>query len=131
MKGLFRFPNASRRGVDVDRWMDDHPGALGDIAKRWFGVMRQRGDDVRVLIHDGRPTACVHDAAFAYVDAFQAHVNVGFFWGSEIADPTGLLEGTGKRMRHVKVRPEGDVDPAVLKALIETAYRDMAARLGS
>ena len=84
--------------------MDEQPEELGAIARRWFDVIRDCGDDVRELIHDDAPTACVADAAFAYVDAFTAHVNVGFFNGVALADPAGLLEGTGKFMRHVKLR---------------------------
>ena len=91
--------------------------------------MRDCGEDVRELLHDGHPTACVGDAAFAYVNAFKAHVNVGFFRGAEIADPERLLEGTGKFMRHVKLRPERDVDATALLKLIETAYTDMKGRL--
>ena len=109
--------------------MREHSGELGTIAQRWFEIMRDCGDDVRELLHDGHPTACVGDAAFAYVNAFKAHVNVGFFRGAEIADPEGLLEGTGKFMRHVKLRPERDVDARSLLQLIETAYADMRARL--
>ena len=109
--------------------MHEHSGDLGAIAQRWFGVMRNCGDDVRELLHDGHPTACVGDAAFAYVNAFKAHVNVGFFRGAEIADPEGRLEGNGKFMRHVKLRPERDVDATTLMKLIETAYSDMRARL--
>ena len=82
-------------------------------------------------MHDGQPTACVADAAFAYVDSFKAHVNVGFFRGAEIADPAGLLEGTGKLMRHVKLRPDREVDEKALKSLIENAYADMRGRLGA
>lgn len=102
--------------------MREHSGELGTIAQRWFAVMRGCGEDVRELLHDGHPTACVGDAAFGYVNAFKAHVNVGFFRGAEIADPEGLLEGTGKFMRHVKLRPEGHVDAAALMKLIEAAY---------
>ena len=109
--------------------MQEHAGELGAIAHRWFEVMRDCGDDVRELLHDGHPTACVTDAAFAYVNAFNAHVNVGFFRGAEIADPERLLEGTGKFMRHVKLRPERDVDAEALMTLIETAYTDMKGRL--
>ena len=65
--------------------------------------MRACGDDVRELLHDGHPTACVGSAAFCYVSAFTAHVNVGFFLGAELPDPAGLLEGTGIFMRHVKL----------------------------
>ncbi len=109
--------------------MHDHSGDLGVIAQRWFEIMRACGDDVRELLHDGHPTACIGDAAFAYVNAFKAHVNVGFFRGAEIADPEGLLEGTGKFMRHVKLRPERSVEARVLMKLIETAYADMKRRV--
>lgn len=129
MSALFRFSNAIKRDPAVEAWMREHPGVLGEIAERWFEVMRECGDDVRELLHDGHPTACVGDAAFGYVNAFTAHVNVGFFRGAEIADPKRLLEGTGKLMRHVKLRPEHDVDATALKKLIATAYRDMRERL--
>ena len=109
--------------------MHQHSGKLGVIAQRWFEVMRSCGDDVRELLHDGHPTACVGDAAFAYVNAFRAHVNVGFFRGAEIADSEGLLEGTGRFMRHVKLSPGRAVDATALKNLIEIAYTDMKRRL--
>jgi hypothetical protein len=80
-------------------------------------------------LHDGHPTACVGDAAFAYVNAFKAHVNVGFFRGAEIADPECLLEGTGKFMRHVKLSPDREVDAKALMKLVDTAYTDMKGRL--
>lgn len=108
--------------------MREHSGALGLIAQHWFDVMRACADDVREVLHDGHPTACVGDAAFAYVDAFKAHVNVGFFRGAGIADPCGLLEGAGVFMRHVKLSPERRVDATALSALIETAYVDMKRR---
>ena len=111
--------------------MRERSEELGAIARRWFEVVRESGDDVRELLHDGHPTACAGDAAFAYVNAFKAHVNVGFFRGAEIADPERLLEGTGKFMRHVKLRLQSDVDATALKSLIETAYADMKGRLGA
>ena len=129
MSQLFRFPSSVRQDPAIAAWIRDHPGELGAIAQRWFEVMRDCGDDVRELLHDGHPTACVGDAAFAYVNAFRAHVNVGFFRGAEIADPDRLLEGTGKFMRHVKLRPERDVDLGALTKLVETAYTDMKQRL--
>ena len=129
MSPLFRFPSSVKRDSAIDVWMNEHSGELGVIARYWFEVMRNCGDDVRELLHDDQPTACVGDAAFAYVNAFKAHVNVGFFRGAEIADPDGLLEGTGKFMRHVKLRSERDVDARALMKLIETAYTDMKRRL--
>lgn len=110
--------------------MAEQPDDLGAIARRWFEVMRACGADVREVMHDDQPTACVADAAFAYVDAFTAHVNVGFFGGVDLADPAGLLQGTGKYMRHVTVKPDGEIDAEALTQLIEMAYADMRRRLG-
>ena len=129
MNRLMRFPGAVERDPAIDAWMNDHSGELGTIAKFWFEVMRDCGDDVRELLHDGHPTACVADAAFAYVNAFTAHVNVGFFRGAELPDPNSLLEGTGKYMRHVKLRPESVVDLEALSKLVSAAYTDMKRRL--
>lgn len=109
--------------------MREHDNELGALAQRWFELMRGCGDDVRELLHDGHPTACVGDAAFTYVNAFKAHVNVGFFRGAELADPDGLLEGTGRFMRHVKLRPGQPLDDAALKRLVHAAYLDMKRRL--
>lgn len=131
MSRLFLFPNSVKRDPAVEVWMREHVGELGAIAERWFEVMRECGEDVRELLHDGHPTACVGDAAFGYVNAFKAHVNVGFFLGAVIADPEGLLEGDGKFMRHVKLRPERAVDATALRKLIVAAYRDMKGRLNA
>ena len=124
----FIFTKAVRRDPAVQAWLRECPAALGPLARHWFDVMRQRGDDVHELLHDGQPTACAGHAAFAYVNAFSSHVNVGFFRGAELPDPAGLLEGAGKRMRHVKLRPGREIDAPALEALVEAAYRDMQRR---
>lgn len=129
MSKLFGLTPTVHRDAAIDRWMQEHSGELGAIAKHWFDVIRDCGADVRELLHDGHPTACVDGAAFAYVNAFTAHVNIGFFRGAEIADPKSLLEGTGRFMRHLKLRTGEDVDVNALKELIQTAYVDIKRRL--
>lgn len=101
---LMRFPRAARRDPEIDAWFAQPDHELRRMALPWFERMRGCGPDVRELLHDGYPTACLRDAAFAYVGAFAAHVNVGFFHGASLDDPAGLLQGTGRRMRHVKLR---------------------------
>ena len=128
---LLRFPTSVKREPAIDLWMREQRAELRTIAQQWFEIMRDCGDDVRELLHDGHPTACIGDAAFGYVNAFRDHVNVGFFRGAELADPAGLLEGTGKFMRHVKLRPDHDVDATALTQLIQVAYNDMRGRLNS
>jgi hypothetical protein len=129
MNRLFLFSNAVKRDPAVEAWLEAHAGELGAIARHWLEVMRRCGDDVRELLHDGHPTACVGNAAFGYVNAFRAHVNVGFFRGADMADPQGLLEGTGRYMRHVKLRPADGIDAEALVELIHVAYSDMKERV--
>lgn len=129
MSRLFLLPDALERDPAVEAWLLRRSDELGAMARSWFDVMRRCGDDVRELLHDGHPTACVGSAAFAYVNAFKAHVNVGFFLGAELADSNELLEGTGKFMRHVKLRPGVPVDGEALTELIESAYVDMKGRV--
>jgi hypothetical protein len=130
MDTLLRFSGAVRRDPAIDVWLDAKPDELGSIAHQWFERMRECGHDVLELMHDGCPVACVEDAPFGYVNVFRAHVNVGFFHGAALADPAGLLEGTGRRMRHVKLKPRSDLDASALKALIAAAYLDIRRRLG-
>jgi len=131
MSNLLRFPGAVRRDQSIDAWFSRPDHELRRIAQPWFEQMRSCGADICELIHDGHPTACVGDGAFGYVDAFSAHVNVGFFHGVALDDAAGLLEGAGKRMRHVKLRWGEPVNEAALSELIAAAYRDIRRRLAS
>ena len=126
---LFRLNGAVARDPAIDAWMKQHHGELGDIAREWFDAMRQCGDEVRELMHDGCPTACLGDAAFGYVNVFTSHVNVGFFQGAALADPARLLQGSGKFMRHVKLKPGTPVNSGALRELVELAYEDIKARV--
>ncbi len=125
-----RFAGAVRRHRDVAAWFDGDDAGLRAVVRPWFARMRRCGADVREALHDGQPTACVGDVAFGYVDAFRAHAAVGFFYGAMLDDPAGLLEGRGKRMRHVKLRWGRAVDDAALAALVAAAYRDVRMRMG-
>ena len=131
MNGMLWLSGAVKREPAIDVWLNEQPRDLGAIARTWFLRMRECGGDVRELMHDGCPVACVGDAPFGYVNVFRAHVNVGFFIGAELKDPMGLLEGGGRRMRHVKVRPGDDLSVAALSALIDAAYADIRSRLVS
>lgn len=125
---LFRLNGAVKHDSAIETWFNQQRGELGNIARQWFEVMRGCGDDVREVMHDGMPTACLGDAAFAYVNVFNAHVNVGFFQGSALPDPSAILQGGGKFMRHVKLAPDLPANNAVLHRLIESAYADVKNR---
>lgn len=130
METFLRFTGGVKRDPAIDNWLDAHPGPLGDLARVWFSRMRRSGDDVLELLHDGCPVACVSDIPFGYVNVFKSHMNVGFYLGARLNDPADLLMGTGKRMRHVKLSPEKEVDEAALDALLVQAYRLAHTLLG-
>ncbi len=126
---LLRFNGTVDHDPAIDAWMKGHPGELGAIARKWFEAMRKCGDEVREILHDGCPVACLGDAPFGYVNVFTSHVNVGFFHGAALPDPTRILQGSGKFMRHVKLTPETATDAASLIRLIQVAYLDIKTRL--
>ncbi|HXM17034.1 MAG TPA: DUF1801 domain-containing protein [Candidatus Eremiobacteraceae bacterium] len=125
---MLRFDGAVERDPAIERWIEQHHGELGEIAWRWFKVMRGCGDEVREVFHDGCATACLGDLPFGYVGVFTAHVNVGFFYGAALTDPKRLLQGTGKRMRHVKLTTETMIDDEALRSLIGAAHLDIKDR---
>jgi hypothetical protein len=126
---LLRFDGAVEHDPAIDAWFQRHSSDLGTVAQRWFHVIRTCGDEVRELLHDGCPVACLGDVPFAQVNVFTAHVNVAFFQGASLADPARLLEGSSKFMRHVKLKPGMAIDAAALTRFIETAYADIKARV--
>ena len=126
---FLRFNGTVQRDPAIDAWLNQHNGELGAMARQWFERMRQCGDEVREALHDGCPTACFGDAPFGYVNVFKSHVNVGFFHGASLRDPARLLQGEGKRMRHVKLRLGIAVDAEALDKLIDAAWRDIRTRV--
>lgn len=126
---ILTLDGAVEKDPAITAWMQDHSGEVGSLAWQWFDVMRGCGKDVRELLHDGNPVVCVADAPFAYVGAYKSHASVGFFRGSELPDSAGLLEGNGKLMRHVKLRPGSPVDEAALSRLIDEAYANIRRHL--
>lgn len=60
---------------------------------------------------------------YAYILPHKKWVNIGFYQGAELADPEGLLEGTGARMRHVKVFSVEDANRSALRALVQEALK--------
>ena len=126
---LLRFDNAVRRDPKIEHWFSGFADPFRLMTRTWFERMRGCGADVRELLHDGCPVVCVGDAPFGYVNAFKAHANVGFYYGAMLVDPAGLLEGEGKRMRHVKLRPGKERNDEALADLIPAAYEDIRRRL--
>ena len=68
---------------------------------------------------------------FCYIDAHHDHVKLGFNYGADLPDPEHLLEGLGKRFRHVKIHDVGRVERPALRQLIEAAVTERETALGA
>lgn len=123
MSPPFRLTGAKPHDPAVAAWFFDPGRPLRLMVRPWFDVLKGQGL-LGELIHDHRPTLCLGDLAFAYVDAFTAHAAIGFFRGAHLPDPAGLLQGQGTS-RHVKLRPGRPVDEPALHALIAAAWDDL------
>jgi hypothetical protein len=126
---LLRYTEKDFQNLTMEDWLRAKPQALRQLARTWFNRIKACGSDVQAIFHDGCPMACVDNTPFAYVNAFKAHVNIGFFYGAYLADETKLLQGTGRQMRHVKLVPESPVPEAAIRALIAAAYLDLRSRM--
>jgi hypothetical protein len=126
---LLTFTGGMQWDPAIQAFFDGRPPELVAIARHWFTQMRGCGPDVRELFHDGCAVVLVDDAPFAQTGIFTGHVSVAFFHGASLRDPAGLLEGEGRFMRHVKLKPKSKIDAAALDALITAAYRDIKTRL--
>jgi hypothetical protein len=60
---------------------------------------------------------------FCYISAQKNDVNLGFYCGAELPDPDGLLQGTGKLLRHVKIREPRELRNPALRKLLKTASK--------
>lgn len=131
MDSILRFSDKDIQPITFEKWLAQKPEALRPLAAKWFEVIKNIGPEVQAIFHDNYPIGCFDDAPFAYVNVYTAHVNVGFFYGAYLPDPFGLLEGTGKHMRHVKLRPDNPDHKKALTTLISAAYKDIVSRLNS
>lgn len=61
---------------------------------------------------------------YAYILPYQSWANLGFYRGADLKDPAELLEGTGSKMRHIKIRTVDDVKRAAVRALLVEALRE-------
>ena len=67
---------------------------------------------------------------FCYIGAHRDHANLGFYYGAELPDPEGLMEGTGQKLRHIKVRDTEGIDLSSLRRYVQLALDERKETLG-
>jgi hypothetical protein len=109
--------------ADVDRLLAGHTPEIQAAARALRGAIRTELPDVHEQVDFGNKLIAfgfsmkMRDLLFAVIP-HTAHVNLQLADGIDLADPTGIVEGTGKRIRHVKVRSVDDAGRADVLALV-------------
>jgi hypothetical protein len=96
-------------------------------------ISEEASDAHEFLYHDALgygPTEKGFDRVM-YVAVFPEHINLGFFFGASLDDPSRLLSGEGKRMRHVKVHTVDDAERKEIRKLVREAWRQGPIQVGA
>ncbi len=112
--------SAKDRGGTVADYLAGLGGWQRAVAGRLRTLVKGAAPDAVESIKWGQPVFEVN-GPFCYLRAFSTSVNFGFWRGADLADPHRLLQGTGGKMRHVKLSGPGDLDAAALRSLVKQA----------
>lgn len=109
------------RGTSVTDWVARLPKEQTAIVETLLTLAKSAAPDASIVIKWAQPVLEL-SGPFAYIKAAKGHVTLGFWRGTELDDPRGLLAG-GDRMKHVRLASLEDVDRASLSAWITEAAR--------
>ena len=88
--------------VQIDAFIDQASPGVRPVLKELRELVQQELPEAKEEIKWGRPVYSLNHIV-CYLAAAGDHANLGFYRGIELEDPEGLLEGDGKKLRHIKV----------------------------
>ena len=106
---------------EITDWLDSVEESEQTLAASVIAFIRESLDDADETVKWNNPCFVVAGSNCLYVSAQDGYVNLGFYEGTSLDDPAGLLEGTGKKMRHVKVHSSDELDNPALTDLVRAA----------
>lgn len=106
---------------DVDAWVAKIARPQRDLVNSIRRIIREAAPELEETIKWGQPCYVHGGANVCYLAPTADRVNFGFFRGADLDDPEHLLEGTGKKLRHVKVWLGKDLRKDALKTLVRRA----------
>ena len=108
----------------VDEVLHGRPPLVCEYVEALREIVRSAAPRAKEIAYRGwRIVAYVGDSTFCYIAPLRNGANLGFYRGASLSDPHQLLEGTGKNLRHVKIRSPQDLRGPALKALVRQAHR--------
>ncbi|ASN03527.1 DUF1801 domain-containing protein [Virgibacillus necropolis] len=104
----------------VDLFIDNLSAPIKEIAIRLREIVFETSPDIQEKIKWGMPSY-IENGMVCYIQTAKNHVNFGFYFGAILTDRDSLLEGTGKKMRHIKIKKIEDIQQDQYAALIQEA----------
>ena len=111
---------------DLDRLLAEYPKPVADLARRTLDLLVEViGDHAETRVQHGwkaiqvGPGSRATDMRFAVMPIGASGVNLAFSHGTSLPDPRGLLEGTGRNIRHVRIGTASELESPALRELIE------------
>ncbi len=109
-----------RFSKDVDAIVARLDPPRKEIVQALRRLVLETGSDLDETVKWRNPTY-TRKGNVGWLIIYRDHVDLGFFHGTDLPDPKKLLEGTGKGLRHVKIRDVKDIRPSDLKPLLRAA----------
>ena len=106
----------------VDAYISQLENWQGDIVSEVRRILLQAAPEADEAIKWAQPVYSLN-GPFAYIKAFKSVVNFGFWRGADIDDPGGLLQGSGEKMRHIKLIDLGEIDEPAFTDFIQQAVK--------
>jgi len=107
----------------IDLYVDAKPAELRDVAEKLRKLVKKTVKGTRESVNSWKIPTFESNGPMCFFIVGKYHVTFGFLRGTSLRDPGELLEGTGKNLRHVKLRSAEDVGTPELRKLIEAAAR--------
>jgi hypothetical protein len=106
----------------VDDYIASLNGWQADAVAALRRLIREAAPDAVESIKWAQPVY-EDNGPFCYIKAFKSHVNFGFWRGVDIPDPQGLLQGSGDKMRHVRLTRVEDIQTDAFRDMVRSAVR--------
>jgi hypothetical protein len=104
----------------VDQYLEGLEPWQADIARELRTILQKAAPGAKESFKWAQPVY-ESNGPFAYIKAFKNAVNFGFWRGVDLRDPKGVLQGSGGKMRHIKLSQLADIDAELFSELIRQA----------
>lgn len=115
-------PTARKRTQGVDAYVKELPKEQQPIVEGLRAFIFANAPHLTEKLKWGNPTY-IGRSNVCWIISYRDHVDFGFFRGTELPDPKGILEGTGKGLRHVKIYRRDDIPEKLLRSLLVAALK--------